>query len=232
MVINKHLYFNPTLSHGSMKLQWWIEIDRCEKWASHKPNKMSIDIKNYWFEMESFWWNKWKNCYAEDFELWISEFLRSEVLCWFEHKSRAKSNCDLFLEMHWSFMQNLIQVLHSCSNDTPPHTMSKSLHKLNEVVLWPYTDSSQRAWWIAFFFNSPWLTQSVLICLRHPGKSGISQIKLFILSSEKQEYQTQFHILQTGKRPRECVSNELQPSRHMLEGAWLYAAGMKHNPFS
>ncbi len=29
-----------------------------------------------------------------------SQFLRSEVLCWFEHKSRAKSNFDLFLEMH------------------------------------------------------------------------------------------------------------------------------------
>ncbi len=181
--------------------------------------------------MESFWWNKWKHCYADDFEFWISEFLRSEVLCRFEHKSRAKSNCDLFLEMHWSLMQNLIQVLHSYSNDTPPHTMSKSLHELNEVVLWPYTDSSQRAWWIALFFNSPWLTQSVLICLQHPGKPGISQIKLFILSSEKQEYQTQFHILQTGKRPRERVSNELQPSCHMLEGERLYAAGMKHNPF-
>lgn len=134
------------------------------------------------------------------FELWISEFLRTEVLnrmCPFEHKSRAESNFDPFLETHWSFMQNLIQVLSPVLTLLHIQLCQKICPKAqckycSDRWLIPTTETA-----FSFLFpcsNSSWLILSISMVFASIDLSGTSWnfSKSSCSFSEKPEYQVQF----------------------------------------
>lgn len=133
---------------------------------------------------------------------------RTEVLnrmCPFEHKSRAEWNFDPFLETHWSFMQNLIQVLSPvltllhiqlcqkiCPKAQCKYCSDRWLIPTTEILF--FLVLIPLDWSCPF----PW-------CLPASGASiDLSRTswnfsKSSCSFSEKPEYQVQFHILQIGK---------------------------------